>query len=86
MDEKSLRERQTNLLNLIGIKTDSILKMLEPLESGIDRHEEDKLKERDEKAMAVECLHHNVFTHTNGSIQCLRCKRMLKVIEPKWRK
>ena len=47
--------------------------------------EKKKLNEKDEKAMVVECLHHSTVTLTNGSIQCRRCLKMLKVIEPKWR-
>lgn len=31
------------------------------------------------------CFHYNIITHTTGSVQCLRCKEMLKVIEPKWK-
>lgn len=28
------------------------------------------------------CLHFNTVTHTTGSVQCLSCKEMLKIIEP----
>jgi len=33
-------------------------------------------KDEDEK-----CYHYNTVTHTNGSVQCLKCKEMLKIIE-----
>jgi len=45
--------------------------------------EKKKLKAKDEKAVVVECLHYFTLTHTNGSVECLRCHKMLKVIEPK---
>ena len=65
-----------------------IVELLRP--DSYDAEEEKKLKQADEvwkKAIVmIDCLHHNTITLTNGSIQCLKCKRMLKTIEPKWEK
>jgi hypothetical protein len=44
MDEKTLRERQTNLLNILGVIGDGIVDTLEPL--NFDKREEELLKER----------------------------------------
>ncbi len=65
-----------------------ILELLRP--DPYDAEEEKKLRERDEvrsgRVTLVNCLHHSTITLSNGSIQCLGCKRMLKTVEPKWRK
>ncbi len=44
MDEKQLRERQTNLLNILGVIADGIVDTLEPLD--FDKREEELLKEK----------------------------------------
>ncbi len=63
-----------------------IVELLRP--DNYDSHEEKLIRKKDEvwkgEVTLVECLHHNTITLTNGSIQCLRCKRMVKIIEPKW--
>ncbi len=61
---------------------------MHPLFTMIDFfYESKKLKQKDEKVEVVNCLHRGPkITHTNGSIQCLQCMKMLKVVEPKWRK
>ena len=53
-----------------------------------DVREEELIKQKDERPrpMVVECLHHTTITLTNGSVQCLRCKMMLKVVEPTWKR
>lgn len=65
-----------------------IIELLRP--DSYDAEEEKKLKEKDEvwrgEVTLINCLHHNTITHTNESIQCLSCKRMLKEVKPKWKK
>lgn len=77
-----------NLCDLI--KPKDLVDMLKGFKESpeFDKEEEKKLKEKDEypKAMVVDCLHHSKIYLTNGSVQCMRCKRMLKVVEPTWRK
>lgn len=65
-----------------------IIELLRP--DSFDAEEEKKLRERNEirkgEITLINCLHRATITHTNGNVQCLSCKRMLKIIEPKWKK
>lgn len=57
-----------------------------------DDHERIRLSELDEifegKVVVLRrgCQHNAQLTHTNGSIECLSCHKLLKEVKPKWEK
>jgi len=75
-------------MNSLDLIANRIVELLRP--DSFDAEEEKKLKEGDEirsgKVTLVNCLHHTTITLSNGSIQCLGCKGMLKIVKPKWDK
>jgi hypothetical protein len=71
------------LFSTMDVILNGIRETLEPI--GIDQEKEKKIREKDEKPMMVECLHRITMIHTNGSVECFRCHKMVKVIEPKRR-
>ena len=52
-----------------------------------DSHEESLIKEKDAirkgEITIIPCRHNAIFTHTNGSKECIRCHKMMEEVELK---